>query len=109
VCIEAKLVGMQIKVSVATDGKYFHVVIVSRGLHPAGPRFVAHADNRGGAMIEHNEPSREDIAHRAYELYVGRGSEPGKDVEDWVRAEKELTVEVVVAPAKTIAYLASRN
>jgi Protein of unknown function (DUF2934) len=60
-------------------------------------------------MIEHNEPSREDIAHRAYELYVRRGSEPGKDVEDWVRAEKELTVEVVVAPAKTIAYLAGRN
>jgi hypothetical protein len=54
-------------------------------------------------MIEHNEPSREDIAHRAYELYVRRGSGPGKAVEDWVRAEKELTVEVVVAPAKTIA------
>jgi len=60
-------------------------------------------------MIEHNEPSREDIAHRAYELYVRRGSEPGKDVEDWVRAEKQLTVEIVVAPAKTIASLASRN
>ena len=55
------------------------------------------------AMIEHNEPSREDIAHRAYELYVRRGGGPGKAVEDWVRAEKELTVEVVVAPAKTIA------
>ena len=60
-------------------------------------------------MIEHNELSREDIAHRAYELYVRRGSEPGKDVEDWVRAEKQLTVEIVVAPAKTIASLASRN
>ena len=60
-------------------------------------------------MIEHNEPSREDIAHRAYELYVRRGSGPGKAVEDWVRAEKELTVEVVVAPAKTIAALTGRN
>jgi hypothetical protein len=60
-------------------------------------------------MIEHNEPSREDIAHRAYELYVRRGSGPGKAVEDWVRAEKELTVEVVVAPTKTIAALAGRN
>jgi hypothetical protein len=60
-------------------------------------------------MIEHNEPSREDIAHRAYELYVRRGGGPGKAVEDWVRAEKELTVEVVVAPTKTIAALAGRN
>ena len=41
-------------------------------------------------MIEHKELSREDIAHRAYELYVQRGGEPGNDVEDWVRAEKEL-------------------
>jgi hypothetical protein len=60
-------------------------------------------------MIEHNEPSREDIAHRAYELYVRRGSGPGKAIEDWVRAEKELTVEVVEAPARTIVALAGRN
>jgi hypothetical protein len=60
-------------------------------------------------MIEHNEPSREDIAHRAYELYVRRGGGPGKAVEDWVRAEKELTVEVVVAPAKNIAGLAGHK
>jgi hypothetical protein len=47
------------------------------------------------AMIERKEPSREDIAHRAYELYTQRGCEPGKDIEDWVRAEKELASEVV--------------
>ena len=39
-------------------------------------------------MIERKELSKEDIAHRAYELYMQRGGEPGKDVEDWVRAEK---------------------
>jgi hypothetical protein len=46
-------------------------------------------------MIERKEPSREDIAHRAYELYTQRGCEPGKDIEDWVRAQKELASEVV--------------
>jgi DUF2934 family protein len=51
------------------------------------------------AMIEHRELSREDIAHRAYELYVQRG-EPGKDVEDWVRAEKELGAEPVSNTSK---------
>jgi hypothetical protein len=46
-------------------------------------------------MIERKEPSREDIAHRAYELYTQRGCEAGKDIEDWVRAQKELASEVV--------------
>jgi len=44
-------------------------------------------------MIESKELSREVIAHRAYELYVERGGGQGKDVEDWVRAEKELAAE----------------
>jgi hypothetical protein len=60
-------------------------------------------------MIERKELSKEDIAHRAYQLYITRGCEQGKDVEDWVRAEKELTSEVVAAPAKTMATPAGRN
>jgi hypothetical protein len=31
------------------------------------------------------------IAKRAYELYLARGSEPGHETEDWLRAEAELT------------------
>jgi hypothetical protein len=61
------------------------------------------------AMIERKELSREDIAHRAYELFVQRGSAPGNDIEDWVRAEKELTSEGVAGPAKALAAPASRN
>jgi hypothetical protein len=57
------------------------------------------------AMIERQELSKEEIAHRAYELYVQRGGEPGKDVEDWVRAEKELSNEIAVGPVKTKAAL----
>jgi hypothetical protein len=55
------------------------------------------------AMIERKAPSKDNIAHRAYELYTQRGCEPGKDIEDWVRAEKELASEVVVGPPKTMA------
>jgi hypothetical protein len=54
-------------------------------------------------MIERKELSRGDIAQRAYELYTQRGCAPGKDIEDWVRAEKELASEVVVGLAKTMA------
>ena len=31
-----------------------------------------------------------DIARRAYELYLQRGGEHGGDLDDWLRAEREL-------------------
>ena len=60
-------------------------------------------------MIECREPSREEIARQAHELYVQRGGEHGKDVEDWVKAEKELRGKPAVGPAKTQATPASRH
>lgn len=30
------------------------------------------------------------ISLRAYELYVARGREPGRDLDDWLRAEMEV-------------------
>ena len=30
------------------------------------------------------------IAHRAYELFQERGREPGRELDDWLRAEHEL-------------------
>ena len=30
------------------------------------------------------------IEHRAYELFVERGSTPGGDLEDWLQAEEEF-------------------
>ena len=62
-------------------------------------------------MNELKELSREEISQRAYELYVQRGAEPGKDVEDWVRAENELSSEVFVfdESLKTKAAQVGRN
>ena len=37
-------------------------------------------------------PTREQIALRAYELFLARGSEPGHESEDWLAAEAELSV-----------------
>jgi hypothetical protein len=47
-------------------------------------------------MIGHREPAKNEITRRAYALYLMRGCEQGRDVEDWVRAEKELSDESVV-------------
>jgi hypothetical protein len=59
-------------------------------------------------MIEGRDLSKEKISHRAYELYLQRGGEPGKDVEDWVRAEKELSSESV-EPLRAKVAKAGRN
>ena len=36
------------------------------------------------------QATAEDIAERAYALYLARGAEHGHDVEDWLQAEREL-------------------
>jgi Protein of unknown function (DUF2934) len=38
-----------------------------------------------------NAPTQEEIAVRAYEIYLERGAEQGSDVDDWLQAERELT------------------
>jgi hypothetical protein len=39
----------------------------------------------------------EAIRHRAYELYEERGCEDGHNVDDWLRAEAEITGAVAKA------------
>jgi hypothetical protein len=35
-------------------------------------------------------PSDEEIRRRAYEIYLERGGLPGDEIDDWLRAEREL-------------------
>lgn len=35
-------------------------------------------------------PSHEEIKHRAYEIHLERGGLPGHELDDWLRAEREL-------------------
>ena len=44
-------------------------------------------------------PGYEEIAGRAYELYLQRGAEDGYDLDDWLRAEHELAREQAEATA----------
>jgi hypothetical protein len=49
------------------------------------------AGGRGGkAPVKPPAPSQEEIARRAYEIFLRRGGEPGHEAEDWQEAEKEL-------------------
>lgn len=60
-------------------------------------------------MIDNKEVSKEAIAHRAYELYVQRNGERGNDVEDWLKAERQLSAEPIGTPARTKPAQAGRN
>ena len=37
--------------------------------------------------------TREDVALRAFDLYQRRGAQEGRDVEDWIEAERQLLEE----------------
>jgi DUF2934 family protein len=36
------------------------------------------------------KPTQDQIAARAYEIYLDRGCTPGDPMQDWLRAEREL-------------------
>jgi len=56
------------------------------------PKIVAGPKSSPGkvTMLTDTVPSQDTIRERAYELYESRGREPGKDEQDWLRAEQEI-------------------
>jgi hypothetical protein len=65
-------------------------------------------------MDNHQEPSKQEIELRAYEMYLARGASNGNELADWLAAEAELkrrTEERGVNPAmkrKLTAALSSK-
>lgn len=54
---------------------------------------AAHAGEGSRVNAPGDPPAQlahESVARRAYELYVSRGAEAGRELEDWFRAEAEL-------------------
>jgi hypothetical protein len=53
------------------------------------------AGQRSSLSAARDEPKRrtvtdDDVRHRAYEIYLRRGGAPGRDLDDWLQAEREL-------------------
>ena len=63
------------------------------------PGVEQQARNYGGSsegrdLYEHrSDVTTEEIAQRAYEIYMARGGTDGQDMDDWLRAERELREE----------------
>ena len=60
-----------------------------KGTKVSAPK-VKTASSSKAAVVSSSEPTHEEIAARAYELYLARGSLDGYSEEDWLLAEAEL-------------------
>jgi hypothetical protein len=52
------------------------------------------------AATNGHQPTHEQIALRAYHIYLERGAAPGNELEDWTRAEHELMAEAAQKPGR---------
>jgi NADPH:quinone reductase-like Zn-dependent oxidoreductase len=64
------------------------------GVHGMSPREPGAARRTSRGKIVLRVALREhEIRNRAYELYLVRGAQPGRELEDWLQAERELRTE----------------
>jgi NADPH:quinone reductase-like Zn-dependent oxidoreductase len=64
------------------------------GVHGMSPSGRGEARRRSHGKIVLRVAWREhEIRGRAYEIYLTRGAQPGRELEDWLQAERELTAE----------------
>jgi hypothetical protein len=56
------------------------------------------------ALSEEPASTEADIAKRAFELYCTRGCQHGSDVDDWLRAERELQMAANSAGSRSFAF-----
>lgn len=63
--------------------------IVTAPALPPTPTAGRSTDRRGTEGAR-KRPSPDDVARRAFEIYSTRGGAHGRDLEDWLQAEREL-------------------
>jgi NADPH:quinone reductase-like Zn-dependent oxidoreductase len=62
------------------------------GVHGISPSGQGAAKPRShGKIVLRVASGEHEIRTRAYELYLARGAQPGRELEDWHQAERELT------------------
>ncbi len=56
-------------------------------------KLVTPEDQPSVAIENHRAISKDDVAQRAYELFLARSRVDGHDIEDWLEAERQLVAE----------------
>ena len=67
-------------------------------------------ENINLVIAEHHRViTKDDVARRAYELFLARGRAEGHDVEDWLEAERQLEAESIGRQVKKAHKQVSRR
>jgi hypothetical protein len=66
---------------------------------PARATALRRATDRASAPANHENIDAGAIAQRAYQRFEARGREHGRDLEDWLNAERELRQARIILPS----------
>jgi hypothetical protein len=61
-----------------------------KGNRSTGPHATTTQSVAAGEASAGNPARDDDIRRRAYEIYLERGEQPGRELDDWLQAEREL-------------------
>jgi hypothetical protein len=61
-----------------------------KGNGTTGSHATAAQATQTGETSVRNAAREEEIRLRAYEIYLQRGEQPGRELDDWLQAEREL-------------------
>ena len=61
---------------------------------------VSPEDQASVATENHRAISKDDVARRAYQLFLARGRVDGHDVQDWLEAERQIEAEGIALNAE---------
>jgi hypothetical protein len=64
-----------------------------RGVHGMSPSGPGGARRKHGKIVLRVASREHELRTRAYELYLARGAQPRRELDDWLQAERELTAE----------------
>jgi hypothetical protein len=54
-------------------------------------RKIANRGTANDVVTSASSPTHDEIARRAFEIFLKRGGNHGNDLEDWLQAEKEVS------------------
>lgn len=71
--------------------RFFLAATLLTSYHHVVKRRRSDENSRLKEVLVMNNGTCEDVARRAYELFLSRGGQHGRDVDDWLEAERQLT------------------
>ena len=86
-------------------------IVMTEGPRKKSNKASAPASSRSTKKLTTAQVTHGEVARRAYDLFLARGCEHGHDLDDWLRAERELrgTLNTTTRRARRSSRQASRK